>query len=655
MKTRSPIFFSIIGLLGGYFIISPLIMHIFHIVHANISVHSMNVLEVYQPTLVLWTFPVTLLCGSAGLYVGILHRRSMVQTRRAQEAKDYISLVHSSMNEGMVIIDRDYRIVDANMNYLTQLGELKEDDVIGNKCHAISHRHEEPCNEDGHYCPVREVFETGEPATAVHTHYNKTGEKVYVKLYAYPIKNSRGKVVRAIEMSKDITEVKRAQDEIYHLAYYDSLTGLPNRILLLDRLGQIIARASRDGRKVSVLLLDLDQFKRINDTFGHTSGDKLLKVTAQRLSEISRKSDTVARLGGDEFVLVLSSITSEESITCVADKILQIFSAPVELGGREIFTGCSIGISVFPADGGDAGTLLKNAETAMYQAKDAGRNNSRFFSKEMNISVAEKMALDTSLRRALERDEFFLHYQPQVDMRTGRMVGMEALLRWRHPSLGVLHPDRFIPLAEETGLILPIGEWVLRTACSQNKAWQESGLVPLRVAVNLSARQFRQEGFIEMVGDILKDTGLSPLLLELELTESTIMTDDHESTNLLHQLKQMGINLAIDDFGTGHSSLSYLTHFPIDRLKIDKSFIQDITTNPDHTAITEAIIAMAKSLKMEVIAEGVERKEQLRYLAKRRCDAIQGYYLSHPLSVDDFSSLMNMGIILKERFDGPEE
>lgn len=635
--------------------LSPLLMHIFHVVHADVPIHAMSVMDVYRPTLVLWTLPITLLCGAGGLYLGILHRSGMLQAGKTREAKDYIELVHSSMNEGMIIIDRNYRIVDANMNYLRQLGEINKGDVLGSKCHAISHRNKEPCASEDHYCPVRKVFEIGEPATAVHTHYSTTGEKVYVKLYAYPIKNSLGRVVRAIEMSKDITDFKKAEDEIHQLAYYDSLTRLPNRILLLDRLDQVIARANRDGLKVAVLLLDVDQFKRVNDTFGHTSGDMLLKVLAERLSGIARKSDTVARLGGDEFVLVLSAVPSEQNITNVAEKILEILSAPMELDGHEVFSGCSIGISVFPGDGEDADTLLKNADTAMYQAKEQGRNNYQFFSKEMNVSVAEKMALDTSLRRALERDEFFLLYQPQVDLKTSRLIGMEALLRWQHPSLGLLKPDRFIPLAEESGLILPIGEWVLRTACAHNKAWQDSGLAPLRVAVNLSSRQFRQQGFIEMVRDILEDTGLSPLYLELELTESTIMTNDDQTTMLLHRLKGMGINLAIDDFGTGHSSLSYLTHFPIDRLKIDKSFIRDINTNPDHKAITEAIIAMAKSLGMEVIAEGVERKDQLRHLAGRRCDAIQGFYLSHPLSVGDFTSLMKTDLLFIEKLGDPEE
>jgi EAL domain-containing protein (putative c-di-GMP-specific phosphodiesterase class I) len=340
-------------------------------------------------------------------------------------------------------------------------------------------------------------------------------------------------------------------------------------------------------------------------------------------------------------------LTQEEHITAIAKKVLAVLSSPIRLGGQELFTTASIGISIFPLDGEDPPTLLKNADMAMYQAKEQGRNTLQFFSREMNARAEERLKLENSLRRALERNELFLHYQPQVNLQTGAAVGMEALLRWQHPELGLLSPLKFIPIAEENGLIVPIGEWVLRTACAQTKAWQEAGFGPLRVAVNLSGRQFKQPDFVERVGEILKQTGLAPSCLELELTESTIMSNGEETIRILQKLKNMGVTLAIDDFGTGYSSLSYLKHFPIDRLKIDRSFVLDIPHDPDNAAIAEAIIVLAHSLKLQVTAEGVEQSDQLEFLATRHCDELQGYYVSRPVAAQDFAALLVEGISLR--------
>jgi len=442
----------------------------------------------------------------------------------------------------------------------------------------------------------------------------------------------------------DITARIRAESEIQQLSNYDALTGLPNRSLLHDRLKLAIAQASRDQQLVGVLLLDLDRFKSINDAFGHRAGDKLLKTVARRLAACIRESDTLACLGGDEFVVILAGVNSAEGITTAAKKILMLVSEPVYIDGQEIYTSGSIGIAVYPMDGDDSDTLLKHADLAMYQAKELERNNFQFFSSEMNVKVQERVMLENSMRKALEREEFFLVYQPQVDARSGQITGMEALLRWQHPDLGLLGPDKFIALAEETGFILPIGEWVLQSACRQNKAWQQQGLPSVRVAVNLSAKQFGQYHLDEMISATLMETGLEPEWLELEITESAIMKNAEQTSIILRKLKEMGISLAIDDFGTGYSSLAYLKHFPISRLKIDRSFIQDITTNPDDAAIAEIIIAMAQTLKLSVIAEGVETRAQMELLSFNNCIEMQGFLFSRPVPAELFAEILRDGL-----------
>ena len=442
----------------------------------------------------------------------------------------------------------------------------------------------------------------------------------------------------------DITARIRAESEIQQLINYDTLTGLPNRSLLHDRLRLAIAQAARERHIVGVLFLDLDRFKGINDTLGHRAGDKLLQTIATRLGACVRETDTLARLGGDEFVALLVGVTNEEGITTVAKKILALVSEPVYIDGHELYTTASIGIALYPMDGEDSHTLLKHADLAMYQAKELDRNNFQFFSREMNVKVLERMMLESSMRRALDRDEFFLVYQPQVDARTGRVVGMEALLRWQHPDMGLLVPDKFIYLAEETGFILPLGEWVLQTACRQNKAWQDEGLPPVRVAVNLSGKQFSQQHLDETIAAILMESRLDPQWLEVEITESAIMKNAEQNITILRKLKEMDIAIAIDDFGTGYSSLSYLKHFPISRLKIDRSFVMDITTNPDDAAIAEIIIAMAQTLKLSVIAEGVETRAQMELLSFHNCVEMQGYLFSRPVPADEFRLLLINGI-----------
>jgi diguanylate cyclase (GGDEF)-like protein/PAS domain S-box-containing protein len=433
----------------------------------------------------------------------------------------------------------------------------------------------------------------------------------------------------------DITDRKLAEEQIQFLAYYDSLTQLPNRGLLKDRLAQALASARRHKEKVAILFLDLDRFKDINDSLGHSFGDLLLQQVAQRLRTLSRDEDTVARIGGDEFLILLNSLQSVKDASASAERILLEMERDFVIQGQTFKVGCSIGISVFPEHGEDGETLIKNADAAMYNAKESGRHASRFFTEDMNAELVARLTTENNLRLALERDEFFLVYQPQMEMETGRIVGLEALLRWRQPELGLVMPYSFIPVAESCGLIVPIGEWVLRTACAQARKWRDAGLDVQAVAVNVSAVQFRQEGFCAMVKAALSDTGLEPQCLELELTESSLFSNVDVHFSQFEQLKRMGVKLAIDDFGTGYSSLSYLRQFPVTRLKIDRSFIQDVAINPDDAAITTAIIDMAKALSLKVIAEGVETEAQMAFLRAHRCDQIQGYFFSKPLTVEN--------------------
>lgn len=484
----------------------------------------------------------------------------------------------------------------------------------------------------------------GKPFNIVYRITTSPESEIVVNCHGDVEWDEKGRTRLVTGTTLDITERTKAESEIRQLTNYDTLTGLPNRSLLHDRLKLAIAQASREHQLVGVLFLDLDRFKSINDTLGHRAGDLLLKTIAMRLSSCIRESDTLARLGSDEFVALLIGVNTAEAISTVANKILALVSEPIYIDGQETFTSGSIGIAVYPMDGDDSYTLLKHADLAMYQAKELERNNFQFFSSEMNIKMVERMLLESSMRKALEREEFFLVYQPQVDARSGHITGMEALLRWQHPELGLLTPDKFIYLAEENGFIIPIGEWVLQTACRQNRAWQKQGLPSVRVAVNLSAKQFGQYHLDEMVSATLMETGLEPKWLELEITESAIMKNAEQTAIILRKLKDMGISLAIDDFGTGYSSLAYLKLFPISRLKIDRSFVQDITTNQDDAAIAETIISMAQALKLNVIAEGVETRAQMELLSFNNCIEMQGYLFSRPVPAEQFAELLHNGL-----------
>jgi diguanylate cyclase (GGDEF)-like protein len=433
---------------------------------------------------------------------------------------------------------------------------------------------------------------------------------------------------------------KGAEERVQHMATHDALTSLPNRVMFSQLLNHEIRAGKRYHRSFAVMFIDLDRFKFVNDTLGHEAGDKLLQEVSTRFQACLRSSDVVSRVGGDEFVVLLQEVSDPEAVANIARKILSAAIKPVVVLGQECRVTASIGICMYPKDAQDEQSLLKNADIAMYLAKEEGKNNFQFFSENIRIQSLERQTLETSLRHALERNEFSLHYQAKLDLKTKEITGVEALLRWQHPDLGTVSPAKFIPVAEETGLIVPIGRWVLQTACAQNVAWQREGLPPMCMAVNLSARQFTDDALIGDIRASLDETGMKPQLLELELTESMVMQSPERATRLLGAIKQMGVRIAVDDFGVGYSSLAQIKRYPIDTLKVDRSFIRDLEKNAEDRAITEAIISMGKTLSMTVVAEGVETQEQQTFLADHACDAMQGFYFSKPIGADQFAGFL---------------
>ena len=454
------------------------------------------------------------------------------------------------------------------------------------------------------------------------------------------IRNRERQAAGAVIVFRDVSAARVMTDQMIHAAEHDGLTGLPNRWLLNDRIGQAIARAQRYAHRVAVLYLDLDGFKHINDSLGHPVGDKLLQSVARRLVDCIRAPDTVSRQGGDEFVLLLTEVDRPEGAASAAGRVLRALSESHSIDRHDLHVTTSVGISFYPDDGLNAETLIKNADTAMYQAKGNGRQGYQFFEPIMNARAVERQAIEEGLRRALEQHEFLLYYQPRIDLKTGAITGVEALIRWTHPTRGPVSPAEFIPVAEDCGLILPIGDWVLREACAQARAWRDAGLPAMAMAVNVSAMQFRNNNFVEGLFAILSETGMDPRLLEVELTESVLMTRPEFMASILRTLRERGIRVAIDDFGTGYSSLSYLRKFPIDSLKIDQSFVREIASSPEATAILSAIISMAQSLKLRVVAEGVETHQELAFLQAHQCDEAQGYYLSRPVLPQQFARLL---------------
>ncbi len=472
----------------------------------------------------------------------------------------------------------------------------------------------------------------------------RDGHKFAIEDSAAPIHDRDGQIRGAVIVFHDVSAARAMVMEMCHLAEHDALTDLPNRLLLNDRFTQAISMARRNQKRVAVLFLDLDGFKQINDSLGHTVGDKLLKSVAVRLLTCVRKSDTVSRWGGDEYVILLSEVGQAEDAAVSATKIIAELKGEHSIGKYRLHITASIGISTYPEGGVDAETLIKNADMAMYHAKENGRDNYQFFEKEMNSRAVARQSLEGEIRCALERDELLLHFQPKVNLKTGAITSVEALVRWQHPERGLLQPGQFLAVAEDSGLILGIGRWVLREACRQMRAWLDAGLSAVPVAVNISPREFRSADFFESVRAALKQTDLDPKFLELEITEAVLMQNAASTSSALAELKAIGVRLAVDDFGTGYSSLSYLTRFPIDALKLDQSFVRNINVNKNDAIVARTIITMGRSLKLTVIAEGVETKEQLAFLRAAGCDEAQGYYFSRPVPAEQFAKMLEAGV-----------
>ena len=564
--------------------------------------------------------------------VSDMQRKTHTGLNALRDSEARVRLLLDSTSEAIYGVDAQGICTFANPACLRMLGYASEDDLIGKPIHALIH-HSHP--DGSHYpmeeCAVRIATLAGD---ACHRndemHWRADGTSFPVEYWSRPMYKV-GELVGSVVTFIDISESKQTEAKLHQLAYYDNLTGLPNRILFNDRLHQALSVAKRHHQMAALMLLDIDRFKVVNDTMGHEAGDDLLREIAARLQTCIRDSDTVSRLGGDEFALVFADVGEIQHVTKLAQKVLSQFDTPVIIGGREVFSSASIGIALYPADTEGADSLLKYADSAMYHAKEIGRNNFQYYSHEMTANAQIRLQMETDLRRALEHNEFFLHYQPQVDARSDCTTGVEALIRWRDPAGNLISPMHFIPLAEETGLIVPIGKWVLETACAQLKRWHDAGLIELTLSVNVASRQFRDPLFPGTVSDAIAAAGIPPQALELEITESILLEHSDATLRTLNDLKSLGVSLAIDDFGTGYSSLSYLKRFPIDRVKIDQSFVRDLASDNDDLAIVRAIIALARALRLAVIAEGVETEEQLALLRSEDCHDYQGYLFAHPM------------------------
>lgn len=553
-----------------------------------------------------------------------------------QESTQRLSLHFQQTPLAVIEWDTDFRVVDWNPAAEKIFGYTKAEAVGRHALELILPESVKP-----RVAQVWENLLTGQGEfRSTNENLAKDGKTIYCEWYNTPLMDADGRVIGVASLAHDVTEQKRAAERINHLAYHDDLTGLPNRTLFKDRLSHAFTMADRKKRLVGVLLLDIDYFKDVNDTLGHEAGNMLLQAVARRLQDGLRASDTVARFGGDEFAVIIAEVEHADDVVQVAQHIVDGFKEPFDIFGHELFVTLSMGITLYPLDDGNVENLLRNADSAMYAAKAACRDCYRFYAASMTAHATERLNLQAGLRHALDQGEFILHYQPQLDIGSNRITGVEALVRWQHPEKGMVSPAQFIPAAEATGLIVPLGEWVLRTACLQAKAWHDQGLPPMRMAVNLSARQFREPLFPHRVLEILNETGLDPQYLELEITES-ILADGLESVStVLQEFKRAGITIALDDFGTGYSSLSYVKRFPIDKLKIDQSFVRDMLTSASDASLVRAVIAMARALRLTVIAEGVEMQGQLDSLRAEGCDEIQGYHIARPMPAEQAADLI---------------
>ncbi len=567
---------------------------------------------------------------------------SLENVRQRESLQEGLSLLTATLNstaDGIVVINTAGEIVHFNSRF-QEMWSIPNDVIeSGVGQNAISYVLPQLEDPDDFVRQINQVRGNMESETSGTVDF-KDG-RVF-ELHYRPHRRD-GEIVGRVWSFSDITELRQSEETIRHLAYHDALTDLPNRSLFSDRLTVALAQARRTGQGLAIMFLDIDLFKRINDTLGHSAGDELLREIALELDALVREGDTVARAGGDEFTLLLTGVSDREEIETIAGRVLETVGRPRTISRQEVTVTTSIGVALFPHDGADAQTLLRNADTAMYRAKQHGRDNYQVYTPAMSAEIRSRVSLEAELRRATARGDFVVHYQPQIEAASGRITGAEALLRWNHEERGLVYPAEFIDVAEETGLIIPMGEWVLHVACEQNKRWQDAGLPPITIAVNLAARQFQQANLVDTISRTIKETSLDPSQLELEITEGTTIRDPDLAASVLRQLREMGVRVSIDDFGTGYSSLNYLKRFRIDRLKIDRSFVSDLITDHSDAAIATAMIAMAHSLGLTVVAEGVETDAQLDFLLNQGCDYFQGYLLGGPVPADEFEALLQAG------------
>ncbi|HET7032347.1 MAG TPA: EAL domain-containing protein [Casimicrobiaceae bacterium] len=574
--------------------------------------------------------------GDAGIGGIAMDFTERLETEEALRLRD--RAVEASVDPVLIVsaTDPEMPLIYVNAAFERITGYRREE-VVGRNCRLLQGSDRDQPELD----KIRRAIAEQRDGQALLRNYRKDGSLFWNMLYVTPVRDPRsGAVTHFVGVQHDITELKRYQDELEHQANHDALTGLANRNLLKDRLHQQLALAHRYKRSFSVAFIDLDNFKLINDSLGHDVGDRLLRVAGERLATCVRDGDTVARPGGDEFVLLVAERNNEGGAYRVVQRVMAALAPPFKIDHREFNVTCSVGIASFPRDGLDAETLLRNADTAMYRAKESGRNTFQLYSSEMNVNVGERLSVETDLWRALERDELSLHYQPKVELKTGRIIGTEALLRWQHPVRGMILPGKFIPVAEESSLIVQIGKWVIETACAQNVAWRNAGLPNVPVAVNISARQLHDKNLVPTVRDALAASGLEPKYLEIELTESAVMLSVDKAMSTLAELRGMGVHVSLDDFGTGYSSLSHLKRFPVTRLKIDQSFVRDLATDVDDAAIVRAIIVVAEELSLDVTAEGVETAQQVAFLTAHNCSEAQGFYFARPAPASEVLAML---------------
>jgi len=571
----------------------------------------------------------------------------------ASEQHKYLQSIIDGVNDPIMVIKEDYTIDLMNSTIRKKLKNVNIEDPEYPKCYEVSHNRSTPCDGTDHPCPLKDVIDTKEHMVVIHDHYNAKGEKRYVEISASPLFDHAHNCIGIIESGRDVTEHIETQDALeeqknilQYQAHHDTLTGLPNRVLFNDRLEQGIERAKRSNRCLALFFLDLDHFKEINDSLGHAVGDKVLKVVTKRLTEIIRKEDTLARLGGDEFTFIIEGLEQSQDASLLAEKILKVLKEPIIVKENTLYVSSSIGISLYPQDGKNAQDLLKYSDAAMYKAKEEGRNNFQFYNAEMTRAALDRVVMEASLREALKNEDFTVYYQPQVNAESNKLIGMEALVRWQHPMKGLVSPAKFIHLAESTGIIIELDRFVMKTAMTQMTKWYTDGLNPGVLALNLSLRQLQKQDFISTLKNTMQETGCKPEWIEFEVTEGQIMSSPEEIIVVLNKIHALGIALSVDDYGTGYSSLSYLKRLPINKLKIDRSFVQKLPADEDNATITRSVIALAQSLNLNVIAEGVETKEQKEFLLESGCEDIQGYLYGKPMPKEEMEVLLNEGLDL---------